>query len=83
MTPLLDALLDLLAGWRTVFPQQRTFARSTRLALAQVLAPGCRTISRIIAACGLASGIGVRITGCFPAVRGSRAVSLKLPSRLG
>jgi hypothetical protein len=43
----------MLAGWRTVFPQQRTFARALRLALAQVLAPGCRTISRIIAACGL------------------------------
>lgn len=53
MTPLLDALLDLLEGWRTVFPQKRTFARAVRLALAQVLAPGSRTISRIIAACGL------------------------------
>lgn len=53
MTPLLDALLDLLEGWRTVFPQKRTFARAMRLALAQVLVPGCRTISRIIAACGL------------------------------
>lgn len=53
MTPLLDALLDLLEGWRKVFPQKRTFGRSLRLALAQVLAPGCRTISRIIAACGL------------------------------
>jgi hypothetical protein len=53
MTPLLDALLDLLEDWRRVFPQKRTFARAMRLALAQVLAPGCRTISRIIAACGL------------------------------
>lgn len=53
MTPLLDALLDLLEGWRTVFPQKRTFARAVRLALAHVLAPGSRTISRIIAACGL------------------------------
>jgi len=53
MTPLLDALLDLLDGWRTVFPQKRTLARAMRLALAQVLAPGCRTISRIISACGL------------------------------
>ena len=53
MSPLLDALLDLLAGWRTVFPQKRTVARALRLALAQVLTPGCRTISRIIAACGL------------------------------
>jgi len=53
MTPLLDALLVLLDGWRTVFPQQHTFALAMRLVLAQVLAPGCRTISRIIAACGL------------------------------
>lgn len=53
MTPLLDALLDLLEGWRAVFPQKRTFARALRLALGQVLVPGCRTISRIIAACGL------------------------------
>ena len=52
MSPLLDALLDLLEGWRTVFPQKRTVARALRLALAQVLAPGTRTISRIIAACG-------------------------------
>jgi hypothetical protein len=52
MTALLDALLDLLEGWRAVFPQKRTFGRALRLALAQVLAPGCRTISRIIAACG-------------------------------
>ncbi len=49
MTPLLDALLDLLALWKNVFCQQRTFARALRLALA----PGCRTISRLIAACGL------------------------------
>jgi hypothetical protein len=53
VTPLLDALLDLLAPWKNVFCQQRTFARALRLALAQVLAPGCRTISRLIAACGL------------------------------
>lgn len=53
MTPLLDALLDLLVCWKNVFCQQRTFLRSVRLALAQVLAPGSRTISRLIAACGL------------------------------
>jgi hypothetical protein len=53
MTPLLDALLDLLEGWRAVFPQKRTLARAVRLALAQVLAPGTRAISRLIAACGL------------------------------
>ncbi len=49
MTPLLDALLELLEGWRTVLPQNRTFARAMRVALAQMLAPGCRTISRITA----------------------------------
>ena len=53
MTPLLDALLELLHRWDESFPQQRTFARAVRLALAQVLAPGVRTISRVIAACGL------------------------------
>jgi DDE superfamily endonuclease len=53
MTPLLDALLALLDLWIKVFPQQRTFERAIRLALGQVLAPGSRTISRIIAACGL------------------------------
>lgn len=53
MTPLLDALLDLLENWCMVFPQKRTFARAMRLALAQILVPGCRTISRIIAGCGL------------------------------
>lgn len=53
MTPLLDALLALLYLWAKVFPQQRTLERAVRLALGQVLAPGSRTISRIIAACGL------------------------------
>ena len=53
MTPLLDAFGDLLESWREVFPQERTFGRALRLALAQVLAPGVRTISRVIAACGL------------------------------
>lgn len=53
MTPLLDALLDLISCWEQSFPQQRTFSRAIRLALAQVLAPGIRTISRVIAACGL------------------------------
>jgi len=53
MTPLLDALLELLDQWENRFPQRRTFSRAVRLALAQVLAPGIRTISRVIAACGL------------------------------
>ena len=33
MTPLLDALLELLHRWDESFPQQRTFARAVRLAL--------------------------------------------------
>lgn len=53
MTPLLDSLIELLGGWRVIFPQERTFVRALRLALAQVLAPGVRTISRVIAASGL------------------------------
>ena len=46
---------NFLTGIVTHAAQQSdaTGARATRLALAQVLAPGCRTISRIIAACGL------------------------------
>ena len=53
MTPLLDALLELMTQWEWCFPQQRTFLRAIRLALAQVLTPGIRTISRVISACGL------------------------------
>lgn len=53
MTPLLDTLIDLIGRWEDGFSQQRTFSRVIRLALSQVLAPGVRTISRLIAACGL------------------------------
>jgi hypothetical protein len=51
-TPLLDALLALLAQWKPAFCQQRTLARAIRLALAQVLTPGVRMISRLITSCG-------------------------------
>jgi hypothetical protein len=37
MSPLLDALLTLLADWRQVFQQQRSFARALRLSLAQIM----------------------------------------------
>lgn len=53
MTPLLDSLLCLLNAYSSVFAQQRIHQRAIRLALAHILAPGCRTISRVIAACGL------------------------------
>ncbi len=52
MNSLLDALLNLLQLWERAFPQQRTFGRAMRLALAQVLVPGSRNLSRIIAASG-------------------------------
>lgn len=52
MTPLLDALLEVLGGWQAVFPQFRTYQRSVFLALSQVMTPGTRTISRLIACAG-------------------------------
>ena len=52
MSPLLDALLTLLADWRQVFQQQRSFARALRLSLAQILTPGQRSLSRLIASSG-------------------------------
>lgn len=52
MTALLDAFLEVLEGWRAVFPQFRTYQRSVLLALSQVLTPGSRTISRLIACAG-------------------------------
>lgn len=51
-TPLLDALLALLAQWVPIFCQQRTFERARRLALAYILTPGVRMISRLITSCG-------------------------------
>jgi hypothetical protein len=52
-TPLLDSLLLLVQGWKKIFPQQRTYTRAIRLALAHILTPGSRTISRLISSCGL------------------------------
>jgi hypothetical protein len=52
MSPLLDALISLLADWRQVFRQQRSFSRALRLSLAQILTPGQRLLSRLIAASG-------------------------------
>ena len=74
MTPLLDALLALLSLWAKVFPQQRTLERAVRLALGQVLAPGSRTISRIIAACGLDQEDWSADYRVFPAAPGSSAI---------
>ena len=51
-TPLLDAFLVHLEAWRPAFLQQRTFLRAMRLALAHVLTPGHRMISRLITSCG-------------------------------
>jgi len=52
MTALLDSFLEVLSGWRAVFPQFRTYQRGVFLALSQVLTPGSRTISRLIACAG-------------------------------
>ncbi len=51
-TPLLDAFLKLLDGWAAAFCQHRTHQRAIRLALAHVLTPGHRMISRLITSCG-------------------------------
>ena len=51
-TPLLDELLILLGNWQRVFCQQRSFRRALRLALAHILTPGTRLISRLIATSG-------------------------------
>jgi len=51
-TPLLDAFLKLLEGWASAFSQHRTHQRAIRLALAHVLTPGHRMISRLITSCG-------------------------------
>lgn len=51
-TPLLDSLLGFLEAWSPAFCQHRTFQRAMRLALAHVLTPGHRMISRLISSCG-------------------------------
>lgn len=52
LTPLLDELLVLLSNWQRVFRQERSFQRALRLALAHILTPGQRLVSRLIATCG-------------------------------
>jgi hypothetical protein len=51
-SPLLEALLALLGQWRGVFRQQRSCQRAIRLALAHILTPGQRLLSRLIATSG-------------------------------
>jgi len=51
-TPLLDCFLGFLDAWSPAFCQHRTFLRAMRLALAHVLTPGHRMISRLISSCG-------------------------------
>jgi hypothetical protein len=50
--PLLDELLVLLNQWRGVFRQRRSCQRAIRLALAHILTPGRRLLSRLIATSG-------------------------------
>jgi hypothetical protein len=45
---LLEAFLDIVADWRPVFPQQRTFQRAVRQALGSLVCLGRRCLSRII-----------------------------------
>lgn len=45
---LLAAWLDIVAEWRPVFPQQRTFERAVRQALGSLVCLGRRCLSRII-----------------------------------
>lgn len=52
-TPLLDAFRMYLEAWKPAFCQHRTFLRAMRLAMAHVLTPGQRMISRLITSCGL------------------------------
>lgn len=45
---LLAAFLEIVADWRAVFPQQRTFRRAVRQALGSLACLGRRCLSRII-----------------------------------
>jgi hypothetical protein len=45
---LLAAFLEIAAGWRSVFPQSRTFQRAVRQALGSLVCLGRRCLSRII-----------------------------------
>lgn len=49
MTPtLLGSFLEIVRGWRTVFPQQRTWRRGVRQSLGSLVCLGRRCLSRII-----------------------------------
>jgi len=45
---LLATFLDIAAGWRSVFPQSRTWKRAVRQALGSLVCLGRRCLSRII-----------------------------------
>jgi hypothetical protein len=51
-TPLLEQLMVLLGSWQRVFRQERSFQRALRLALAHILTPGQRLLSRLITTSG-------------------------------
>jgi hypothetical protein len=46
--PLLQAFLEIVAPWRAVFPQTRSYLRALRQALAGLICLGRRTVSRLI-----------------------------------
>jgi len=46
--PLLQAFLEIVAPWRAVFPQNRSYLRALRQALAGLVCLGRRTLSRLI-----------------------------------
>jgi hypothetical protein len=48
VSPLLDALLSIVADWRTVFARQRSFKRAVGQALGGLLCLGRRTLTRIL-----------------------------------
>ena len=45
---LLTHFLEIVAAWRPVFPQQRTFRRAGRKALGSLVCLGRRCLSRIL-----------------------------------
>jgi hypothetical protein len=49
---LLAAFLDIAAGWRSGFPQSRTFQRAVRQALGSLVCLGRRCLSRIVSTNG-------------------------------
>ena len=45
---LLEAFLSIVAPWRAVFPQQRSYRRAVRQALGGLVCLGRRCLSRVI-----------------------------------